>query len=93
MAVYVDDPVWKWRGTRWCHLTADSTDELNAFADRLGLRRGWLQCKPGRPWHDHYDIPSDAREKAIALGALPLTMREMGERQARRRASLRAAGH
>jgi Protein of unknown function (DUF4031) len=85
MPVYVDEPIWAWRGRRWCHLTADSTGELHEFAARLGLRKAWFQSKPGRPWHDHYDIPGDARELAVGLGAVSLTTREMGTRQARRR--------
>lgn len=28
MAVYVDDAVWPWRGQLWCHLLADSLDEI-----------------------------------------------------------------
>jgi Protein of unknown function (DUF4031) len=88
--VFVDEPIWEWRGRRWCHLVADDPSELHDFADRLGLRREWYQSKPGRPWHDHYDIPSWARERAVALGALPLTTREMGRRQADRREAFRA---
>jgi hypothetical protein len=85
MAVYVDEPIWKSRGRRWCHLTADTTSELHDFAARLGLLRQWFQAKPGRPWHDHYDLPQEVREQAIVCGAQPLTTREMGRRQARRR--------
>jgi Protein of unknown function (DUF4031) len=91
MPVYVDEPIWEWRGRRWCHLTADATDELHEFAQRLGLRKTWFQSKPDRPWHDHYDIPGEARELALRLGAIALTTREMGARQARRREEARAA--
>lgn len=28
---------------RWSHLTADTTEELHAFAKKLGLRRSWFQ--------------------------------------------------
>jgi Protein of unknown function (DUF4031) len=86
MAVYVDEPIWESRGRRWCHLTADSADELHELAARMGLLRQWFQSKPGRPWHDHYDLPEEARAQAIACGAHPLTTTEMGRRQARRRA-------
>lgn len=89
MAVYVDEPIWHWRGRRWCHLTADDTGELHDFADRLGLRRAWFQSKPARPWHDHYDIPSEARALALGLGAEALSTREMGVLQARRRRAAR----
>jgi Protein of unknown function (DUF4031) len=89
MAVYVDEAVWQRRGRAWCHLVADSSEELEEFAARLGLRRAWLQTKPGRPWRDHYDLPGWARAEAVRLGARELTMREMGAHLARRRAAFR----
>ena len=88
----MDEPIWSWRGRRWCHLTADSTAELHEFAARLGLRRASFQSKPGRPWHDHYDLPIQVRERALRMGATPLTTREMGRRQATLRRSRQRAG-
>jgi hypothetical protein len=90
VAVYVDEPMWEWRGRRWCHLTADRTSELHEFAARLGLRRAWFQSKPTRPWHDRYDLPHEFRDIALRMGAVPLSTRKMGERQARRRRAARA---
>lgn len=77
MPVYVDDAVWPWRGRLWCHLMADTDDELHAFAERLGLQRVWLQHKPARPWLDHFDLPDYGREKAIILGAIPVSRAEL----------------
>ena len=37
MAVYVDNLRIPWRGKEWCHLLADSLDELHSFAEKLGL--------------------------------------------------------
>ena len=91
MATYVDEAIWEWRGRRWCHLTADSEDELHDLAARLGLVRQWFQSKPGRPWSDHYDLPEEVRAQAIACGAQPLSTREMARRQAKLRATHRAA--
>ncbi|HYN50480.1 MAG TPA: DUF4031 domain-containing protein [Thermoleophilaceae bacterium] len=104
MAVYVDEPIWTIKNRahsaepsacglverRWCHLTADTTAELHEFAARLGLVRQWFQSKPGRPWHDHYDLPEHVRAQAIAFGAQVLTTREMGRRQAAKRRSARS---
>jgi len=47
MAVYVDSAniratVGRLSST-WCHLTADTKDELHEFAARIGLRRSWFQ--------------------------------------------------
>ena len=92
VAVYVDEPIWQWRGRRWCHLTADDSDELHRFAAGLGLRRRWFQSKPGRPWHDHYDLPEEVRALALAHGAVALSTREMGRMQADRRRNARLDG-
>jgi Protein of unknown function (DUF4031) len=81
MTVYVDDAHIEWRGRRWSHLQADTPEELHAFAARLGLRRAWFQSKPGRPHHDHYDVPAEVRERAIALGAVAETWREGARRR------------
>lgn len=66
MTVYVDAEAIEWRGKRWCHLVADTLDELHAFADQLGLRRSWFQCKK----YPHYDVTISVRTKALRLGAL-----------------------
>lgn len=52
-------------GLLWCHLLADSPDELHAFASRLGLKRKWFQ--DGR-W-PHYDLTASKRDLAVGLGA------------------------
>jgi len=70
MSVYVDDAVTLWRGQRWAHLMADTLDELHAFADRLGIPRRAFQNKTSGA---HYDLPADVRERAIALGAIPIS--------------------
>ena len=95
MAVYLDD----WRQParlgpitdRWSHLVADSDTELHAFASRLGMRREWFQHKPDRPHQAHYDVPERARPDALALGAVPVTWRQLG-RMLRARRGGRAAG-
>jgi len=52
----------------WCHMTADTRDELDAMADRIGLRRSWIQ-HPGR-WDEHYDLTLSRRRLAVAGGAV-----------------------
>ncbi len=79
MAVLVDAAIWPHRGRRWAHLVSDrSLEELHGFAAELGLRREWFQG-------DHYDVPAEVRERAIALGAQPVSSGELIRR-------LRAAG-
>ncbi|MFJ8687381.1 DUF4031 domain-containing protein [Micromonospora wenchangensis] len=103
MTVYVDNfrapaTVGRIRG-RWSHLTADTVEELHEFADRLGHRREWFQarCKHGScPTRDgvcvhwHYDVVDRKRTEAIALGAQPIDIREMGALISARRKALRA---
>lgn len=79
MAILVDEAIWPWRGRRWAHLVSDeSYEELHDFAARLGILRRAFQG-------DHYDVPTDLRLQAIALGATPVNARDLVRR-------LRAAG-
>ena len=77
--VLVDRARWPHRGLLWAHLVSDtSLDELHEFAARLDIPRRAFQG-------DHYDVPTHLREKAIHLGAVPVTSKEIILR-------LRAAG-
>lgn len=67
MPVYVDNERIAWRGRLWCHMVADTPDELHAFARRLGLKKGWFQSASIYP---HYDITVSIRTRALELGAL-----------------------
>lgn len=85
MTVYVDE-IQRWptklrafkAGS--CHLTADTVEELHAFAARIGLRRAWFQN--GRV--PHYDLTPGRREDAELAGAVFVPAKE----QARRRLGL-----
>lgn len=71
MTLLVDEPIWPFRGRLWCHLVSDTSyDELHAVALELGIPRRGFQG-------DHYDIPAELREAVIALGAQPVTGREL----------------
>ncbi len=73
MTVYVDDPIWPFRGKKWCHMTAHTHDELHAFARKLGLKRQWFQDKDH---HQHYDLTASKRQMAIDLGAVAVGWRD-----------------
>lgn len=98
MTVYVDDMFRKTtvpNGRRsvsgeWCHMEADTREELDAMADKIGLRRSYIQ-KPGHPVYEHYDVTRPMRARAIAAGAVPMTMLELSEVRNRKRAAWRAA--
>ena len=77
---------------RWFILTADTDDELHAFAASLGLTRAMF--RPGKealpkqePLAGHYLITMGEHNRALALGAKLISRRE-----ADRMLRLRAAG-
>jgi hypothetical protein len=51
----------------------ESYEELHAFAEQLGIPRRAFQG-------DHYDVPTEYRLRAIELGAVPITSRELVRR-------------
>ena len=76
------------RYDRFCHLLADSREELHAMADQLGIPRRYFQ---DHPWRWHHDLPEHLRQQAIDLGARELTLHEVGALLSRRRAAVRIA--
>jgi hypothetical protein len=81
LTVYVDD--WRQRATirqredRWSHLLADDAGELHAMAARLGIPRRGYQRHRRSPALNHYDLPESLRVRAIELGAVAVTWREL----------------
>lgn len=77
--IYVDDLfTWPPTSKRWCHMMADTDAELDAFAEKLGLKTAW---KHG----DHYDLSPPKRSLAVRWGAVEITRVQMvGIRQGRR---------
>lgn len=67
MAVYVDNVRIEWRGRRWCHLVADTVEELHEFAKKLGMQKAWFQLDASYP---HYDITVESRVRALEFGAI-----------------------
>ena len=68
MTVYVDDMRAPFGRMKMCHMFADTTAELNAMADRIGVARKWIQY-PGRSDKEHYDICLSKKRLALAAGA------------------------
>ncbi|HEY6472226.1 MAG TPA: DUF4031 domain-containing protein [Acidimicrobiales bacterium] len=65
------------RTDRWSHLLADDPEELHAMAAALGIpRRGYQQHRRSAALN-HYDVPETLRRRAITLGAVPVTWRQM----------------
>jgi hypothetical protein len=79
VTVLVDAAIWPFEGRKWAHLVSDTSfEELHEFAQQLGIPRRAFQG-------DHYDVPTEYRDRAIALGAEAVPSRELVRR-------LRAAG-
>ena len=75
MAVYVDDMRAPFGRMIMCHMAADSTAELLAMADWIGVSRRWIQ-KAGTE-HEHFDIAMSKRAKAVSFGAVEVTRRDL----------------
>ena len=79
MTVYVDDmylsPMGQFGRMKMSHMIADTTDELVAMADKIGVARKWIQ-KRGTA-DEHFDVAMSARAKAVGFGAVEISMREL----------------
>ncbi|WAX58607.1 DUF4031 domain-containing protein [Jatrophihabitans cynanchi] len=89
MACYVDTvrayPGAGLRHTHFCHLLADSREELHAMADALGIPRRFFQ---DHPWRWHHDLPEHMRPRAVELGAREVDLHTVGRLLRERRAGL-----
>lgn len=88
MSVYVDDMKAVFGRMVMCHMIADSSSELLSMADRIGIRRRWLQ-KIGT-YKEHFDICLSKKGQAIRFGAIQVTQRQLVEivRKRRRKCQL-----
>ena len=83
MAIWVDTPIWSFRGVKHAHMVSDTSyAELHLFAQKLGFP---LRAFQG----DHYDIPDYLIAVAVELGATQVNPRELLRRL--KGASLRRA--
>lgn len=91
MPVYVDDMRAPFGRMVMCHMLADTTEELMAMADKIGVQRKWLQ-HAGTP-REHFDISLSKRELALQHGALAITMSETGRIVRAKRARMTPEAH
>lgn len=78
MTVYVDSMRAQLGPHIVCHMIADTEEELHAMADAIGHPRRHYQG-------DHYDITWASRARAVALGAVEISMRQAGAMHSRRK--------
>lgn len=76
--VYVDDmylhSLGQFGRMKMSHMISESTEALLAMATGIGVQTKWIQ-KRGTA-HEHFDVSMGAREKAIARGAIAISMRQ-----------------
>lgn len=79
--VYVDDmyksPVGQFRRMKMSHMIADTKEELLQMADKIGVKRKWIQHE--NTYLEHFDICLSKRKLAVQNGAKEITWRELGE--------------
>ncbi len=78
MAVYVDDMRAPFGRMVMCHMIADSRHELISMAERVGVAPKWIQ--QADTYSEHFDICLSKRARAVALGAVELTSRDLVQR-------------
>lgn len=74
MAVYVDDFNAPFGRMLMCHMMADTLEELNAMAGKIGVAGRWIQLEGRFP---HYDICLSKKKLAIQCGAIECTARDL----------------
>lgn len=67
MAVYVDRAKVPFKGKQWCHMMADTLEELHDFAKIVGIDPRLFHRSASYP---HYDITLEMRILVIAYGAI-----------------------
>lgn len=79
MSIYIDNAniiSSKLRGN-WCHMVAipiADIDNLHLIANKIGLKREWYQSSAKIP---HYDVVKNKIKKAIKLGVIEVSTREL----------------
>ena len=68
MSVYVDDMNAPFGRMLMCHLIADSTEELLAMVDKIGVQRKWIQ--DAGTHREHFDIALSKKKLALSFGAV-----------------------
>lgn len=67
MSIYVDNSKVAFKGREWCHMMADTLQELHYFAAKMGVDPRLFHRSASYP---HYDITIQMRETMISHGAI-----------------------
>lgn len=77
MSVYIDNYFARYRRLLLSHMIADTHDELCDMARRIGVPLHHIQDEGTT--REHFDVCKQMRSRAIALGALPVTTRQLAQ--------------
>lgn len=88
MSVYVDDAAIAYRGMLMHHMFGDTTAELLAMVDRIGVQRKWIQN--AGTYREHFDVCAAKRAAAVRAGAIEIDARGVVALLGSRRAALNA---
>lgn len=83
MTVYVDTMKAQYGRMKMCHMIADSTEELLAMVDHIGVARKWIQSAGTA--QEHFDIALSKKALAIKAGAVEISMRDLARKTMARR--------
>lgn len=72
--VYIDNFNAPYGRMRMCHMIADTTEELLAMVDKIGVQKKWIQYKD--TYNEHFDICLSKKAKALTLGAKEIGFRD-----------------
>ena len=75
MSVYVDNFNAPFGGMIMCHMIADTQEELLAMADRIGVKRKWIQ-HPGT-YSEHFDVCLSKRKEAAQAGTVEVSPKDL----------------
>ena len=64
MSIYVDNSRVPFKGKIWCHLMADTLEELHSFASTIGVKKCWFHSSASYP---HYDITIEKKTISIKV--------------------------
>ncbi len=73
MPVYIDHAYLPFGRMKMCHMIADTLEELHQMALAIGMKIDWFQPTS----FPHYDVCKKRRSKALELGAIEVTRKEL----------------
>jgi hypothetical protein len=82
MSVYVDDMAAPFGRMIMYHMIADTSEELLAMANKIGVAPKWIQSAGTH--REHFDVCQTKRALAVRCGAKEITWRELGRMIAKR---------